>query len=339
MTPPEHPARRWLQLAVGLAVSATLVYFAFRGQPFGEVWQHVQQVRLAPLLLAIVLATLSFPIRVPRWRILLTRDDGSPIAWGALWHPVAIGFACNNVLPFRLGEVVRIGAVSRLAPVSVASGLSSVAVERVLDGLTVVGLFLLAMVLADLPPDIAVRGVAVRDAALRFGVLGIVALAAGLAITLRRGLAVGLAQRLTPAGRIREIAVAFTARIVDGLAALGDPGRAARVVAWSLVLWLVNALAFWVGFAAFGIEVPFVGALLLQGILVFAIAVPQAPGYVGGFELAIIGALALFGVDEQLALAYAVTFHVTTFVPITLLGAWSLVRTGLSVRGARDAAA
>ncbi len=339
MTPPESGARRWLQLAVGIAVSAGLIWYAFRGQPFSEVWRHVQSVRIVPLLVAIVLATLSFPIRVPRWRLLLRRDDGGEIGWPALWHPTAIGFACNNVLPFRLGEVVRVGAVARLAPVSIASALSSIAVERIVDGLTVVALLMVALVLADLPPDIAVGGVVVRDAALRFGVLGLVALAAGLVVATRRTLAVGLARRLTPPGRLRSFAVTFAERIVDGLAALGDPRRAMLVVAWSLGLWLVNASAFWVAFSAFGIDVPFVGALLLQGVLIFAIAVPQAPGYVGGFELAIIGALALFGVDEGLALAYAVTFHVTTFVPITLLGAWSLLRTGISIRGAREAAA
>jgi uncharacterized protein (TIRG00374 family) len=302
------------------------------------VWRHVQSVRIVPLLAAVIIATLSFPVRVPRWRILLRHDDGREIRWSALWHPVAIGFACNNVLPFRLGEVVRVGAVSRLAPVSVAASLSSVAVERIVDGLTVVGLLMVAVVVADLPPDIAVGGVVVRDAALRFGLLGLVALAGGLLVAMRRDLAIGMARRFTPPGRLRELAVSITERIVDGLAALGDPRRALLVVAWSLALWLVNATAFWVGFAAFGIEVPFVGAILLQGILVFAIAVPQAPGYVGGFELAIIGALALFGIDEGLALAFAVTFHVTTFVPITLLGAWSLIRTGLSIRGAREAA-
>ena len=330
--------RRWLQALVGVAVSATLIYFAFRGQPFDEVWHHVQSVRPVPLLGAILLATLSFPVRVPRWRELLRRDDGSKIGWLALWHPIAIGFACNNVLPFRLGEVARVGAVSRLAPASVAASLSSLAVERILDGLTVVGLLMVALIMADLPPDIAVRGVLVRDAALRFGLLGLGALAAGLVVATRRDFALGLARRLTPQGRIRETVVGFAEKIVDGLAALGDPARAISVVGWSLVLWLVNAMAFWVGFAAFGIDVPFVGALILQGVLIFAIAVPQAPGFVGGFELAIMGALALFGVGEQLALAYAVTFYVTTFIPITLLGAWSLLRTGLSIRGATEAA-
>jgi hypothetical protein len=48
--------------------------------------------------------------------------------------------------------------------------------------------------------------------------------------------------------------------------------------------------------------------------------------------------LLLFGVDREVALAFAVTYHVTTFIPITLLGAWSLVSSGLTLRSAREAA-
>lgn len=339
MTSPDRGGgRRWLQLVVGLLISAAMIYFAFRGQPFAEVWRNVQTVRPLPLLIAIVLATLTFPARVPRWKLLLRHEDGRELATRSLWHPIAIGFACNNVLPFRLGEVVRAGTASRLGPVAIASALSSLAVERLIDGLTIVALLLLGLMLADLPPDLTVAGTPVHEAAFRFGVLGLVALGLGLVVVMRRDFALGIVRRLTPGGRPREFALSLTSRVVDGLAALGEPARAARVVAWSFVIWTLNAAAFWVAFRAFGIEVPYAGALILQGVLVFAIAPPQAPGYVGGFELAIVGSLALFGIEGGKALAYAVTYHVTTFVPITLLGAWSLIRTGLSLRAAREAA-
>ena len=95
-----------------------------------------------------------------------------------------------------------------------------------------------------------------------------------------------------------------------------------------MALWLTNAAAFWIGFAAFDIQVPFAGALVLQGILVLAIAMPQAPGFVGFFEGAVKVALALYAIDGERALAFAVTYHVATFVPITLLGAWSALQSG-----------
>jgi uncharacterized protein (TIRG00374 family) len=338
VTQPERNSRRWLQLVIGIAISALMIWWAFRDTPFRDVWQLILAQRPLPMAVAVILATLPFALRVPRWQLLLRREDGSRIGGAPMWHAIAIGFAANNTLPARLGEVFRVGAVSRLAPVSFTSALSSLVVERVLDALAVVGLLSIALVLVDLPDAIQVRGMAIEVWATRIGILGAVALAFGVVIASRPTLATSLATALTPRGRIREVATSLTARVVDGLTALRDPRRAIPIVAWTLVIWLVNASAFYVGFAAFGIEVPFAAALILQGLLVFAIAVPQGPGFVGVFEAVIAGALALFGVEADVALAYAISYHVLTFVPITVMGAWSLVSTGLSLRGAREAA-
>lgn len=338
MTPPDRGGTRWLQVIIGVAISALMIWWAFRDTPFRDVWQLILAMQPLPMLVAVILATLPFALRVPRWQLLLRREDGSHIGATPMWHAIAIGFAANNTLPARLGEVLRIGAVARLAPVSFASALSSLVVERVLDALAVVGLLSLGLVLVDLPEAIQVKGTPIEVWATRIGLLGAVALACGVLVAARPGLATWLATALTPRGRIREVVTALTARVVDGLAALRDPRRAIPVVAWTLVIWLVNASAFWVGFAAFGIEVPFAAALIVQGLLVFAIAVPQGPGFVGVFEAAIVGTLSLFGVPRDVALAYAISYHVLTFVPITLLGVHSLLTTGLSLRSAREAA-
>jgi uncharacterized protein (TIRG00374 family) len=126
----------------------------------------------------------------------------------------------------------------------------------------------------------------------------------------------------------------FADRVVDliegvrhGLAVLRSPRRLVGVIVWSLVLWLTNALAFHLGFAAFDIPVSYMGALLMQGLLVLGVSVPSTPGFFGPFEAVIVAALALYGVPGSLAFSYAITFHITTFIPITLLGLWSLAKT------------
>jgi uncharacterized membrane protein YbhN (UPF0104 family) len=73
----------------------------------------------------------------------------------------------------------------------------------------------------------------------------------------------------------------------------------------------------------------------MQGILVFGITVQLTPGFVGQFEAAIVAALALYRVPNDLASSYAIAFHATTFVPIILLGAWSLARTPLALSDLR----
>jgi uncharacterized membrane protein YbhN (UPF0104 family) len=73
----------------------------------------------------------------------------------------------------------------------------------------------------------------------------------------------------------------------------------------------------------------------VQGILIFGITVQLTPGFLGQFEAAIVAGLALFGVSNDLASSFAIAFHATTFVPIILLGAWSLARTPVALTDLR----
>ena len=62
--------------------------------------------------------------------------------------------------------------------------------------------------------------------------------------------------------------------LAKGLSVLRSPRRFAIVLWWTLAHWLLNALAFWVGFRAAGMDLPFSAALFLQGIIAIGVAVP-----------------------------------------------------------------
>ena len=143
------------------------------------------------------------------------------------------------------------------------------------------------------------------------------------------------ARAVLPAGRFAERVVALIEGIRHGLSALRSPTLLAGTIFWSLLLWLTNALAFYVAFRAFDIPVGFLGALVMQGILIFGITVQLTPGFLGQFEAAIVAALALYRIPNDLASSYAIAFHVTTFLPIILLGAWSLARTPVALSDLR----
>lgn len=278
-----------------------------------------------------IVATACFPIRAARWRWLLHDDAGRPLPWSAAWHAVALGFAANNVLPFRAGELVRVWAASRLGGVRLTAALSSVVVERVLDGLTLVGLLALALFLPGLPADVSMWGMPVARIATLAGIAFGAAFGAALLLVLFPVPAERLVGRFAPprfAGRV----IALLEGLRHGLSALASPGRLAGAVAWSVVLWLVNAASFALAFRAFELPVPASGALLLQGVLAFGIAIPTAPGYVGVFELVIRAVLQLYGVAPDRGVSYAIAYHVTTFIPVTLLGIWSLWRTPIAFR-------
>lgn len=336
---PPAPGRRRRQLtaALGVLVSLALLYWVLHGVSLSDVLAHLRESRPVPLIVAVVVVTADFLVRAARWRLLLRQPDGRPVAWGAVWHATAMGFMANNTLPLRLGEVLRAYAASRLGGVPLSAAFSSIAVERALDLLTLVALLGVALFRAGLPADTIIMGSRLDTVALRAAVLCGLIFVAALFVVLFPRPAEKIARTLIPFPRVADRVVKVVGGLRLGFAVLRSPGRLALAVLGSLVVWLVNALSFYIAFAAFGIQVDFAGALLVQSLLAFGVAAPSSPGYFGIFELVVAASLALFGVPKDIGVAYGITYHITTFIPITLLGLYSLVRTGLHVKDATTA--
>ncbi len=318
--------RRALPAVLGIGVSVALLAWALRGVSAEAVLRHVASARAGPLAAAVIVATLTFPLRLIRWRLLFRDERGKPYPSGPLWHAIAIGFTANNLLPLRAGELLRSYTAARLTQSRFTTVISSVAVERIFDALTVVALLTFALLSSDLPSSVTVAGTSVTQLARAAGVAGIVALLMAIMVVAAPLAAEKMVRRLLPSTGLADRIVDLIEGVRHGLAVLRSPRRLAGVIVWSLVLWLTNAFAFYLGFAAFGIPVDYVGALLLQGLLVLGISVPSTPGFFGPFEAVIVAVLALYGIPGSLAFSYAIAFHVTTLIPITLLGLWSLTR-------------
>lgn len=335
MTTPAEPAappparRGWLAPLLGVAISGALLYWALQGVDIGAAVAAARDASVTWLLAGVATATATFLLRVPRWQILLRTDEGEPLAAATAWHGIAIGFMANNIIP-RSGEFLRAGVATRLAPVSYTAAFSSVAVERIFDGLTITTMLALALFSPDIPADARVGDALVRDMAMRAGIICLVLLAGAMAVVAMPALAERMARSLIPWPRVADKVAALMHGVVSGLGAMKSPTRLAGVVAWSVVLWSVGAVSFWMVAKGFGIPLGLGGAFLLQGVLAFGVAAPSTPGYVGVFEGVIVAVLTVFGIDKDLALAYAVTYHVATFLPIVLLGAVSVLRTPIS---------
>jgi hypothetical protein len=323
---------------LGVVLSIALLWWTLHDVSLREVWGHIRQVRLAPFAATIVLATLTFPLRTVRWRYLL-RLEGAPLPFVPLWHATAIGFMANNLLPARAGEVARAYAARKLTAVPFTQALASLVVERVLDGIGIVALLTVAIWAGGFDATTTVAGIRlvsiVRSAAIVF----VAALAAAAIFVHWPGPALRLAdaglRRLLPARWGDKIFAALEG-VVSGLDVLRSPARLLRVGFWTLVVWLVNAASFWTCLIAFEIDIPASAALLVQGLIAFGVAVPATPGFWGPWEAACRVSLALYGVEASRAVSYAVGYHLFTFIPITVLGLFSLSRAHLHLAELKD---
>lgn len=314
---------------IGFAVTGVLLWWTFHKADPAEILGHIRRADGLLLFAAVVAATLTFPLRTVRWRVMVRGTDGRPLPFRALWHAVTIGFMANNLLPARAGEFTRAYVASRQTDLRFATALASIGVERVFDALVMVGLLFLGILAPSFPRAAQVGGVSVTRIAAGLAVVFGTVLVVAVLVVRRPEPWLRLFSRMAHAvlpERFAQRLMQFADGVVHGLAVLKDPRRFAGVLGWSLVLWLVNAASFWLAFLAFDLPVPIEGALVLQGFIGFGVAVPSSPGYLGVFEAITLVTLAFYGVGANLAAGYAVAYHVTTFIPITVIGLHSLSR-------------
>lgn len=328
-----------LRSALGIALSALLLWWTLRNEPLARVWEVLAASDLRLFAAATLAATLTFPVRARRWRTILEPvAPGLPL--GPLWRAVAVGVAVSNVVPGKVGEIVRPFALTReTGRVTFPAAIASVAVDRLFDAVVVLLLLFAAMLAPGFPGEVTIAGQPVALLA-----RGLIVLVAALLLVLYaivffptaliRGFEL-LSRRLAPSLERRGVEAlgAFAA----GLGVLRHPGRFASVFAWTVAHWVLNAFALWLGFRAVGIGAPFSAALFLNGLLSAAAAIPAAPGFFGLFEAAAKEGLRVYGVSGTLAVSWALGYHILTFIPITVLGAIYFARLGVRLADVRRA--
>ena len=331
--------------ALGILLSGVFLFLAFRGINFGEVMANVRQANLGLLLLSAVSATCIFPLRARRWRPIL--DPVAPnLPFSVLWPPVAIGMMINNVAPARAGEPARAFALSRSSPqIPFPAAFASLIVDRLFDMVVLLLLMFGAMLDPAFPTDAHPFGLTITSLAIQGITFVVVIIAALYAMVLFPARVLALYDacargfnslthslfKWTVSAGIEAKGRAALESLTRGMSVLRTPSRFAEVFFWTVLHWLVNALAFWIAFKAVGITAPYSAALFLQGVIAVGVAAPSTPGFFGIFEFFGKEGLSLYGVNAGVAVTWAIAFHFLSYVPITVIGSYYFLRAGLSL--------
>ncbi len=317
---------------LGIAISVVLLWWVFRGEDLGEIAAEIGTANPWLLLAAAFVATFGFLLRAMRWKVLLhpLRPDTT---LHSRFASTSIGFMANNVLPARVGEFARAFSLARLEKLSLSGSFASLVVERFLDAVVILALLFLSLASPSFPTEVTIAGqplgVALRGMMIALGVLlfGI-----ALVLVFPRQV-VRVAERvagLLPR-KVGRLVVDVLEAFLDGLGALQDPKLLVQGLTWSFGFWLWHITSFWLAFKAFDIDLDYAAAMFVNGTIAFAVAVPSGPGFFGTFEAgAKIGLVDVFGVPESQTLAFAIGYHMTTFLPITLIGLWYAWRVGFT---------
>jgi len=310
---------------VGLIVSLGLLAFVFYQTDPSKIWSSLQQAQYIYLIPAIALYFCGVGVRAIRWHFLLR--SLKPIPSRALFPSVVIGYMANDILPARMGELVRAYILGRQENVSKAATLVTIVVERVFDGLKmltfiVAGSFVLNFADVELTARLRVVG------ALFIGVIVALALLAGMPRRVER-IAGFFIQRIPEPRRAR--AATLTHSLLAGLGALRSPADSFAVYALSVFAWLFETGMYLVIALGFHIGLPLPVFLVACAFANLVTIAPSTPGYVGVFDAPVVYVLTSFGVEQNLAASYTLVLHAALILPVTMLGFFYVWRAGLSL--------
>ena len=302
-------SRPLVRALLGLAISAIAIALVVRQVDVEAAWAILRDALPAFVAATVACIVLDVMLRAIRWRGLL-----APVARLRLPTVTAsllVGYLANNILPARLGELVRSHHLGDRTGVSRASVLGTVVVERVVDTGVLVTIASAAIVI------LSVRGIVASAVLLGLALTGFLVAALALALVAHR---LPYADRVVAAVERWPAVVRAASRLRGGLAVAGRPRTMAGAIGWSIAAWAATIVAFAFAGQAIGVELTWGQAALLAAGVSLVTAIPAGPGYIGTFELAAVEIGKAVGVSADDAFALALLVHAAVLAVTTTGG-------------------
>lgn len=318
--------KRW-QFWLGILISLFFLYLVLPGLHLADAWQAIIHARYLWLIPGIAVYFIGVWVRSWRWHYLLR--PLKKISTNSMFPIVTIGYMGNNIFPARAGELLRAFILKDRENVAVSASLATVIVERIFDGVVMLGfVFLNLGELARLTGESGFVGNIQQLA-----VWGAIAFVGALALFMLAAMFPKITHRLVMWGvehflpvRLREKVGGFVLRFLNGLESLRSPQEALMVLFTTIIIWLLETGKYWFVMHAFSFKVSFFALMLMNGIVNLATTLPSAPGYIGTFDAPGIAVLKAYGISPEIAAAYTLVLHVALWVPVTAVGAYYYLR-------------
>ena len=313
----------WRRILPGILISLVALVIVFRLIDPRKLGDAVKQADVRFLLLGILSEVVWLLVRGFVWRTLLQNKA----SYRDAFTTVNEGYLLNNILPLRLGEIGRAFLIGRKAHLDFWQVLPSILIERALDLAIAVGIFM-----CTLPFVIGISWA--RQAAFVIGIVVILGLVAIYVLARNRARVLGWIDQASQRwSQVKKLTGRRVVAFFDGLGIITDGRLFLRALGWEGFNWLVSILQYYLFLRAFFPSPSLLWVLFALGVGALGIAAPSSPGAIGVFEAALVGALAVFGVDASSATIFALSVHFSSIIVTALIGGYGLYKDGESLSG------
>jgi len=312
-----------LKTIIGIIISVVLIYLVFRKVEFKRLADTLLGINYLLIIPAVGIQLLSYWVRTARWSVML--GSIKKIKTSRLFSTLCISYMANTVLPFRAGDILRSYLVGKKEDISAAAALSTVIVEKIYDGITLLLFMGGVSLLYPFPNSIKSLGIVVSAVflgALLFTIFIVVFKEKTLKF-------IGVFLKILPS-KLNQKTNSILTKLIDGFEIIKDVRSLLPVITYSIIIWLLEAFLIFTIAKAFGFSNTIYLALFTLVVANFGIMIPSAPGNLGTFEGATKAALSVFKIADNAALGFTLVYRVFLYLPVTVLGFIFFIKEGIS---------
>ena len=313
--------KKYFYAALGLGFSAFIIYLLSKKINFNVALENLKGISILGVVLLISTYLSTFFIRALRWKLMF--DDKS-VSYFTCLNSLVIGFAGNNFLPARGGELLRMEYFKRQSSINRITTLSSIFIEKILDGLVLVSFLL---IVANLDENLITNEWIKRlilFSTLLFSFFLIL-------IIIFRKFGNRLIKFLQSSKKFIQSLAHLLRKVQDSTSFLRWNKNTLFIFLLSILVWLIEGFVFVFALYIFQLnEFALVAGYLSLVIVNFGILIPSSPGYFGVFQGMTILSLLLFGVNKEMALSISILVHLCQYVPVTLWGVFYIIKSSIS---------
>lgn len=348
-------------LVIGILISVVSTWLFARHIEWGLLLTALKDANYIYIIPSIIVSLLVFVVRAIRWKSLISPIK--KISFNTMFSAISIGFMANNILPARIGEIIRASFLGKKVNVKITSCFATVFLERIFDlfGLLVFTIVILILVPS---PDSGEKLNVSNDNSVHasqtvegvqsqaeksdsksflqtlkkwigvFAGVGVMAICALAFVVIYPNKMRWIFFKLffVFPHRIRDKLMVLVDSFISGFQILENKWQVVWIFFLTIIVWILIAVSTYILSFSFNLGLPLTGACLVTISIAFAVALPQAPGYIGLFHLATQKTLEIFNIEIISSQSFAITLWAMSVIPITIIGILFLWKEGIGFK-------
>ncbi len=314
--------KHFLKIILGFLLSIILIYLTIRQIDFRKSLELIKNANYYVLIPGVLIYAFTYLLRSLRYYFMILPIKKTRVFENFPY--TMLGFFMNNIIPLRLGELIRAKITGERLLISRSSILGTILVERLIDMVIFVMFFFLIMIVLPFP-DFIKKSFYICGAV--FGLCLVIL----MIISIYENKALAVFSKIPMPSKIKGFVTEIFEKFTGGLVMLRKPGVFFTSFIISVLAWVLESLFLVIVAYSCGIDITILGGIFVVIIIGIGAILPTAPGYIGAFEFMGVTALSALGVGKDAAFACIAIYHFLQLMVIFSLGFFSLIKAKISL--------